>query len=193
MAKIPLRQVLLCEGKYDVIRLSALFDTLILPTHGFRIYNDAQRRALLRRLAAQRGIVVVTDSDSAGFQIRSYLKGFLPAGQLWHVYIPDIKGKERRKREASKEGKLGVEGMETRALLEAFARAGVLSGCEVPPPKLSKFTLYRDGFSGTAGCQARYQALLKALDLPEHLSVNVFCACVGEEEYARAAKLILKE
>ena len=187
MPKIPLRQVLLVEGKYDAIRLSSLFDALILPTHGFQIYSDTQRRDLLRRLAAQRGLVIVTDSDRAGFQIRAYLKSFLPAEQLRHVYIPDIAGKERRKALPSKEGKLGVEGMETQALLDAFARAGLLDEAAPPPAPLSKIELYRDGFSGTPGCKARYEALLRALGLPERLSVNVFCACVGEEEY-RIAK-----
>ena len=181
--KIPLKQVILCEGKYDVIRLSSLFDALILPTHGFQIYNDHQRRALLRRLAAQRGLVIATDSDSAGFQIRAYLKSFIPPEQLRHVYIPDVAGKEARKCEASAEGKLGVEGMDTQALLEAFERAGLLEEQSPPPARLSKLTLYRDGFSGRPGSKARYKALLRALELPEHLSVNHFCACVGEEEY----------
>ena len=185
MPKIPLRQAILCEGKYDAIRLASLFDTLILPTNGFRIYNDGEKRALFRRLAAQRGLVVATDSDAAGFRIRAYLKSFLPAEQLWHVYIPDVPGRERRKQSPSKEGKLGVEGMDTQALLEAFARAGVETG-ERAEEGITKLDLYRDGFSGTAGCRERYQALLKALDLPELLSANVFCACVGRAEYSQA-------
>ncbi|MCL1952394.1 MAG: DUF4093 domain-containing protein [Oscillospiraceae bacterium] len=183
--KLPLSQAILCEGKYDAIRLASLFDTLILPTDGFRIYNDGEKRALLKRLAARRGLVVATDSDAAGFQIRAYIKGFLPAEQIWHVYIPDIYGRERRKAAPSKEGKLGVEGMETQVLLEAFERAGVAGG-ERPEPELTKPDLFRDGFSGTAGCQARYQALLKELRLPEHLSANLFCACVSREEYNQA-------
>jgi len=186
MPKISLSQVILCEGKYDVVRLSSLFDALILPTHGFQVYNDAQRRGLLRRLAAQRGLIIVTDSDHAGFQIRGYLKSFIPAGQLKHVYIPDIMGKESRKAQASSEGKLGVEGIETQALLDAFQRAGLLGEQESPPKALCKIMLYRDGFSGTPGCKERYRRLLKALDLPEHLSVNHFCACVSEEEYEKA-------
>jgi len=186
MQKIPLRQVILCEGKYDVIRLSALFDALILPTHGFQIYNDGQKRAWFRRLAEQRGLIIATDSDSAGFQIRGYLKGFIPAEQLRHVYIPDVAGKERRKSEGSSEGKLGVEGMETGALLEAFERAGVLDERSAKPETVSKIALYRDGFSGKEGSKAKYKQLLRVLDLPEHLSVNHFCACVSEEEYEKA-------
>jgi len=185
--KIPLRQAILCEGKYDAIRLASLFDTLILPTNGFGIYNDDEKRALFRRLAAQRGLVVATDSDAAGFQIRSYLKRFLPAEQLWHVYIPDIPGKERRKDSPSKEGKLGVEGMETAVLLKAFDEVIKQQGAEGRrQDELTKLDLYRDGFSGTAGCRERYRTLLHILDLPEHLAANVFCACVGREEYDKA-------
>ena len=101
------------------------------------------------------------------------------------MYIPDVIGRERRKDIPSKEGKLGVEGMETNALLEAFQRAGVVGG-EKQEAEITKLDLFQDGFSGTAGCRGRYQALLKALHLPEHLSTNVFCACVGREEYEQA-------
>ncbi len=191
--KIPLKQAILCEGKYDAIRLASLFDALILPTDGFRIYHDEEKRSLFRRLAAQRGLVIATDSDYAGFQIRAHLKGFLPAEQLWHVYIPDVAGKERRKASPSKEGMLGVEGMDTKALLDAFERAGVLRGNSAPPQdEITRTELYHDGFSGTAGSRARYHALLRELNLPQHLSAAVFCACVSGEEYIRA-KETLKE
>jgi len=190
--KIPLSQAILCEGKYDAIRLASLFDTLILPTDGFRIYSDDGKRALFRRLAAQRGLVVATDSDAAGFQIRAYLKSFLPANQLWHVYIPDIPGRERRKDTPSKEGKLGVEGMETQVLLKAFDEVIKMQDFERKLPELTKLDLYRDGFSGTAGCRERYQALLKALDLPAHLSASMFCACVGRKEYNAEKEELLR-
>jgi len=185
--KIPLRQAIICEGKYDAIRLASLFDTLILPTGGFRIYGDGEKRALFRRLAAQRGLVAATDSDAAGFQIRAYLKSFLPAQQLWHVYIPDIRGRERRKDVPSKEGKLGVEGMETEVLLKAFDEVIKLqeAGCR-GQDEITKVMLYKDGFSGSPGCRERYQALLRELDLPEHLGTNVFCACAGRQEYEQA-------
>jgi len=190
--KIPIRQAILCEGKYDAIRLASLFDTLILPTDGFRIYNDGEKRALFKRLAAQRGLVAATDSDAAGFRIRAYLKSFLPAGQLWHVYIPDIYGRERRKNAPSKEGKLGVEGMDTQVLLKVFGEVIRTQEASVPcaavgqGQEITKLDLYKDGFSGTVGCRERYQVLLRMLNLPALLNTNVFCACVGREEYEQA-------
>ncbi|MDR1464138.1 MAG: hypothetical protein LBJ11_02395 [Oscillospiraceae bacterium] len=118
--KIGLSQAVVCEGKYDAIRLDALFDALILPLHGFQIYRSHQTRALLARLAEQRGLVVATDSDPAGFQLRAYVRQWIPAARLWHVIIPPVPGKERRKQAPSRAGLLGVEGMNTEALLAAF-------------------------------------------------------------------------
>ncbi|MDR1927093.1 MAG: DUF4093 domain-containing protein [Oscillospiraceae bacterium] len=197
--KIPLRQVILVEGKYDVIRLHSLFDALILRTDGFRIFRDRERQQLLRRLAQRNGVILLTDSDAAGFQIRAFLKDILPKDQMWQVYIPDVQGKERRKALPSKEGKLGVEGMEARVLLEAFRRAGVLeeqSGAEQSAAHITKLMLYQDGFSGTPGSRARLQALLRELELPERLSSNglaqVLSASVSGEEY-RAAVAALRQ
>jgi len=184
--KISLRQVIVCEGKYDAIRLSSLFDTLILPTHGFQVYSNIELRTWLKKLAEQRGLVIVTDSDSAGFQIRAYLKSFIPDERLQHVYIPDVLGKEPRKVKPASEGKLGVEGIQTKALLDAFERTGLLKNQAPLSVPLSRLVLYRDGFSGTSGAKARYQQLLKALGLPGRLSVNHFCACVSQEEYDKA-------
>jgi len=184
--KIPLTQAILCEGKYDAIRLSALFDTLILPAHGFRIFKDAQFRAFLSRIAARRGLIVATDSDSAGFQIRTYVKSFIPNEQLRHVVVPAVPGKERRKDEASKAGILGVEGLSTEALVRAFDQVIVMQDTGGKKQEMvSRTDLYRDGFSGAPGCRERYRALLRALDLPELLTANVFCACVTKEEYER--------
>jgi ribonuclease M5 len=184
MPKILLNQAILVEGKYDAIRLDSLFDALILPLDGFQIYHNEEQKQFLKRLAAQRGVVIATDSDAAGFQIRGYLQGLLPAERVWHVLIPDIFGKERRKAAPSREGKLGVEGMQTAALLEAFSRANIPAGeCGAPPRYVTKAMLYRDGFSGTAGSKARYRALLGRLGLPGRLSPNLFCACVALEDY----------
>jgi len=191
--KIKLSQAILVEGKYDAIRLDSLFDALILPTHGFRIYKDHQARAMLQRLAKQRGLVVATDSDAAGFQIRAYVKKFIPASQLWHVVIPAVPGKERRKAEGSKEGTLGVEGMDTERLLAAFAQVIRSQENRFPPVYVTKMELYRDGFSGAPGCNERFGRLLRELGLPQLMSVKVFCACVSQDEYVNAKERVRDE
>ena len=121
---IRIREAIIVEGRYDKNTLAQIVDAPILETSGFGIFHDRQRLALLRRLAETRGIIVLTDSDGAGFVIRNYLRGAIDPSQVKHAYIPDIAGKERRKRTASKEGKLGVEGMRPDVLLEALRRAG---------------------------------------------------------------------
>ena len=153
---------------------------------GFQIYRNEEQKRFLKRLAAQRGIIIATDSDAAGFQIRAYLKDFLPPERVRHVLIPDATGKERRKKTPSKEGKLGVEGMDSPALLEAFRRAGITQSDADNSEYVTKQDLYRDGFSGTAGSRERYHELLKTLDLPARLSTNLFCACVTMKEYREA-------
>ena len=135
MEKIKVREVILVEGKYDKIRLSSLIDGYILQTDGFHIFADPDKMALIRRLAAARGVLVLTDSDSAGFLIRNYLRGVLPGDQVRHAYIPDVFGKERRKARPSSEGKLGVEGMDTASLREALRRAGVGSAQPFRPTR----------------------------------------------------------
>ena len=123
---IRIREAIIVEGRYDKNTLAQIVDAPILETSGFGIFHDSQRLALLRRLAETRGIIVLTDSDGAGFVIRNYLRGAIDPAQVKHAYIPDVAGKERRKRTASKEGKLGVEGMRPEVLLEALRCAGDL-------------------------------------------------------------------
>ena len=128
---IHIAQAIVVEGKYDKIKLSSILDAVILVTNGFRIFRDPEKMALIQYYARTTGVIVLTDSDRAGFQIRNYLKGAVRDGKLYHVYIPDIYGKEHRKEKPSAEGKLGVEGIRKDVLLEAFAKAGVLTD-EVP-------------------------------------------------------------
>ena len=132
---IRIREAIIVEGRYDKNTLAQVVDAPILETSGFGIFHDSQRLALLRRLAETRGIIVLTDSDGAGFVIRNYLRGAIDPTQVKHAYIPDVAGKERRKRTASKEGKLGVEGMRPEVLLEALRRAGAtIEGEDAPLP-----------------------------------------------------------
>ena len=170
---IRIREAIIVEGRYDKNTLAQIVDAPILETSGFGIFHDRQRLALLRRLAETRGIIVLTDSDGAGFVIRNYLRGAIDPSQVKHAYIPDIAGKERRKRTASKEGKLGVEGMRPDVLLEALRRAGATIGEEstVKGKSITKADLYDLGLIGPDSVEKR-KALCKRLELPEHLSAN---------------------
>ena len=170
------REAIVVEGRYDKNTLSQVVDAVILETAGFGVFKDQERLALLRRLAQQRGIIVLTDSDGAGFVIRNFLKGAIPPEQVKHAYIPDIRGKERRKRAPGKEGKLGVEGMPPQLLLEALERAGATfldgDGPRSPRGELTPAQLYVLGLTGRPDSAQRRQALLKRLDLPEHMSAK---------------------
>lgn len=189
---IRIREAIIVEGRYDKNTLAQIVDAPILETSGFGIFHNRQRLALLRRLAETRGIIVLTDSDGAGFVIRNYLRGAIDPLQVKHAYIPDVAGKERRKRTASKEGKLGVEGMRPDVLLEALRRAGAtIEGEETPAAgaRITKTDLYAAGLTGGADSKAARQRLLAQLDLPEHLSTNalleVLNALMTREEFQK--------
>lgn len=171
-----IREVIVVEGRYDKNTISQVVDATVITLGGFSIFNDKEKLAFLRRLAAERGLIVLTDSDGAGFVIRNYLKGALPKDQVKQAYIPDIAGKERRKRHPGKEGKLGVEGMPPAVLEAALRQAGatVLGEDSAPPqaPPLTKADLYACGLSGGEGSREKRQKLLRKLDLPSHLSPN---------------------
>ena len=171
------REVIVVEGRYDKNTLSQVVDATVIPIGGFSVYNDREKLALLRRLATTRGLILLTDSDGAGFQIRNFLKGALPKEHLKQAYIPDIYGKERRKRTAGKEGKLGVEGMRPEVLLEALRKAGATFEGEdmrqnSTKEPVTKADLLEWGLIGGTGSAGRRQALLKRLELPEHLTPN---------------------
>ena len=174
---IRIREAVLVEGRYDVNTLRQIVDTVVLETGGFRIFSDDDQLRLIRRIAAVRGLIILTDSDGAGFVIRNYLKGVLPNEQIKQAYIPDIAGKEARKRKISKEGKLGVEGMRAEIIQKALLDAGatVLDGDTPELNKrkiITKAALFSYGLSGGQGSAERRRALLKAMELPEHMSAN---------------------
>lgn len=175
MGKRALREVLIVEGKYDKNTLSQVVDGLILTTDGFGVFKDREKTELLRRLAAQRGVVVLTDPDGAGLVIRNHLKGILPPEQVKMAYVPGVPGKERRKRAPGKEGKLGVEGMAPQTLLRALDNAGVTwedGGEAVKVKPFTKAVLYDLGLTGVPQAGARRRRLQRALGLPENLSAN---------------------
>ena len=170
------KEVIVVEGRYDKNTLSQVVDATVITLGGFSVFNDREKLAFLRRLAEKQGLIVLTDSDGAGFVIRNYLKGALPKELVKQAYIPDIHGKERRKRTPGKEGKLGVEGMKPEVLLSALERAGATFLDEDAPKKagtpITKADLFQLGLTGGQDSAARRQALLKKLDLPEHLTAN---------------------
>lgn len=163
------------EGKYDKIRLESVVDAVILVTGGFQIYHNSDRLALIRHYAETTGVVILTDADAAGFQIRGYLKGAIAKGTVYHVYIPGIHGKEHRKRLPSAEGLLGVEGIDRETLLSAFARAGVFDAQPRERSEITPLMLYECGLTGTPDCTERRRTLLTAMGLPPRLSVKGLC------------------
>lgn len=187
MDKLKIALPIVVEGRYDKIKLSSIVDGTIITTDGFAIFNDKEKQSLLRRLA-EGGIIVLTDPDGGGKQLRSFLSGLLGVGEVYHLHVPAERGKERRKREAGKAGLLGVEGIEAdtlRALLAPFAG-------DVPARRatLTKADLYADGLSGGDGSAERRAALAKRLALPPDLTPNALLAAinllVSEEEYRAA-------
>lgn len=172
--KKKVREVIVVEGRYDKNALLQVVDAVIVETGGFSVFNNGEKLALLRRLAQKRGLILLTDSDGAGFVIRRYLKGAIPPEQIKQAYIPDVAGKERRKRKAGKEGKLGVEGMTPAVLLDTLRRAGATFEGEentAPDAHITKADLLDKGLIGPYSAEKR-QALLKKLDLPAHLTPN---------------------
>ena len=170
-----IREVVVVEGKYDTVRLKSAVDAMVIETAGFGIFKDKKQLELLRSLAEKRGLLILTDSDSAGFVIRNYLSGSIPAAQLKHAYIPEIAGKERRKETPSKEGLLGVEGIDNEVIIESLRRAGATfedeekkdTGCG-----FSKTDLYDLGLWGTADSSKKRKLLLQKLNLPDKISIS---------------------
>ena len=172
---IKIKEAIVVEGKYDKNTLRQVVDTAVFQTDGFGVMKNKELLNFLRRVAESRGLIILTDSDGAGFVIRNYLKGALPKEQVRHAYIPDIAGKEKRKTAPGKEGKLGVEGMKPEVLLEVLRNAGATFEEEMPvKPRqsITKADLYEWGFSGREDSNLKRKQLLEKLSLPEHMSAN---------------------
>lgn len=188
-------RAIVVEGKYDKIKLGGLIDGVILCTGGFRIYKDKEMQQMLRALAKKQGLAVLTDSDAAGFQIRSFLRNICGKENIVDVYIPDLYGKERRKQHPSREGKLGVEGIPEAVLLEALEKAGIgVREVQERADPITKLDLFELGLSGGAQSALRRAKLMKRLELPEHLSANALVTVLAslysrEELYRLCASL----
>lgn len=176
MTQIKIQEVLVVEGRYDVNTLKQVVDASILPTNGFGIFKDKEMQDYLRLLAKRRGLLVLTDSDGAGLVIRNFVKNCVGTQGVKHAYVPEIYGKERRKKQASKQGLLGVEGMRPEVLVAAIVRAGAtVLGEEIvteQAPKLAKSDLFLLGLSGTANSAQKRQILCKTLGIPTNMSAN---------------------
>lgn len=172
MQKLKVSQVMIVEGKYDKIKLSSVVDGVIICTNGFQIYNDSDTVSLIRKYAETKGIIILTDSDSAGFQIRNHLKSIISEGRITNLYIPEIFGKEKRKSAPSKEGKLGVEGIDAQLIREVFERSGVLDNTDPDREVLTRSDMYKLGLSGKHDSSALRKKLCQKLELPLNLSAK---------------------
>ena len=189
---IKLDKPVIVEGKYDKIRLSGFIDAVIIETDGFRIFSNKEKRAFIRNMAKNKGIIVMTDSDSAGFRIRNFIRNIASDGEVINVYMPDVFGKEKRKAEPSKEGKLGVEGLSEEIITEALTKAGVFhtQTKNVNRRQVTVTDLFEDGFTGSDNSGERKKKLLESLSLPYKMSnsqllklINTF---MSYEDYKNA-------
>lgn len=181
---IKIKETIVVEGVYDKIRLESVVDTIILVTNGFAIFKDREKLEFLRQMADTTGVIILTDSDAAGFAIRNFVKQGIAKEKIKHAYIPDIFGKEKRKAIPSKEGKLGVEGVDGVLLADALRKAGATVLGEdslnpVPENPITRMDLYADGYSGGAGSADKRRKLLHMLGLPQRMSTNLLCEVIN--------------
>ncbi len=173
------KQAVIVEGKYDKIKLSSLIDGLIIQTDGFHIFKNPEMRAMIKKVADVSGVIILTDSDTAGFRIRRYISSFVAPEKIMHAYVPDMYGKEKRKTSASKEGKLGVEGVPAESIIAALKRVGALGETQERREKITKYDMYELGLSGKEGSAEKRAKLLKRLELPEYVSTNALIDVVN--------------
>ena len=193
---IKIKEAVIVEGKYDKIKLSGILDTVIIETDGFAVFKDKEKQKLIRFLSEKRGIIIMTDSDSAGFKIRNFINGITKSNNIKNVYMPDIYGKEKRKTESSKEGKLGVEGMKTDVIISALNKAGVLcsENEKTNGKEITHTDFFEDGVSGGENSSEIRKMLAKELELPERISSSSLLKIINSymtyDEYKEAIKIV---
>lgn len=190
---LKLKEVVIVEGKYDKIKLSQILDALIIDVGGFNIFKNKEKVQMIKKLADKNGVLILTDSDHAGFMIRNYLNGIIPQDKIKHAYIPDIIGKEKRKKTYSKERKLGVEGVDDKIILDAINMVSLKKEEKTNNIKeITKMDFYEDGLSGRDNSSDKRKKLLKKLNLPENLSQNalikVLNKTISYDEYKRVVE-----
>lgn len=190
---MKIKEAVIVEGKYDKMRLKGIIDTTIIETNGFRIFKDKEKLNLIKKLADSRGILILTDSDSAGFVIRNYLKGVVPPDKIKHAYIPQIKGKEKRKEKPSKEGTLGVEGLDEDTLKEVLKKSGVICiDTDNNPDPITRQDLFYLGLTGRDNSKIMRTKLLKKLNLPTYLSTKALTESLNGFMTLKELKDIMK-
>lgn len=190
---LKLKEVVIVEGKYDKIKLSQILDALIIDVGGFNIFKNKEKVQMIKKLADKNGVLILTDSDHAGFMIRNYLNGIIPQDKIKHAYIPDIIGKEKRKKTYSKERKLGVEGVDDKIILDAINKVSLKKEEKTNNIKeITKMDFYEDGLSGRNNSSDKRKKLLKKFNLPENLSQNalikVLNKTISYDEYKRVVE-----
>lgn len=194
---IKISEAIIVEGKYDKIKLSSLVDAVIIVTNGFGIFKDREKLELIRYYAQKTGIIILTDSDSAGRKIRGYIKGAVKKGKIINVFIPDIFGKEKRKEKPSAEGKLGVEGISSRIIMEAFKKSGIDSSNEEKVKDITNLTLFELGLSGGSNSREMRMRLQKRLGLPSLMSasslIEVLNTMMDSEELSKHVLAVKEE
>ena len=192
---IKLKEAVIVEGRYDKIKLKNLIDAPIIETNGFRIFNDRERRDMIRQIADRRGILIMTDSDGAGLVIRNFLNGAVDKSKIKHCYIPQLEGKEKRKEQKSKEGYLGVEGVPDDVIIEAIRKSGAtVIGEEAAQTKeITKADLFKLGLTGTENSAQKRKKLLKKLNMPDYLSTNAMLTALNCLYSLEELKSVLNE
>lgn len=197
MDKIKIDKVIVVEGKYDKIKLSEIVDAIIITTNGFEIFTNKEKQKLIRMLSKKSGIIVLTDSDVAGFRIRRFINSIVDTDTVYHAYIPDVFGKERRKVKPSKEGKLGVEGINAETLRQVFKNAEKSqekNDIDINKRKITKMDFYNHGLTGSADSTLKRQNLIRYFGLPEHLTTNSLIDILNKitdyDEYKNAVENI---
>lgn len=192
---IKLKEAVIVEGRYDKIKLKNLIDAPIIETNGFRIFNDKERRDMIRQIADRRGILIMTDSDGAGLVIRNFLNGAVDKDKIKHCYIPQLEGKEKRKEQKSKEGFLGVEGVPDDVIIEAIRKSGatVIGEEAAQTNEITKADLFKLGLTGTANSAQKRKKLLKKLNMPDYLSTNAMLTALNCLYSLEELKSVLNE